>query len=406
MATRLPKYSLHKATGLARVAIDGRDHYLGPYDSDASRAEYSRLIDAWRLRRKARRNVGLTIGELVLLYDAHVASYYVKNGKPTSEQHIVRSALRPLVGGYSRVPAIDFGPRDLKAIREKYVARGYSRGTVNAYARRIVALFKWAVSEEFVPVDVHAALATVAGLRKGRSKAPERPPVRPVPEEDINAILPLVSRQVKAMIMLQAVAGMRPGEVCSIRPSDVNRDGDVWEYRPQSHKTEHHDRPRVIFLGPKAQRILSRWLDNRPAEAFCFSPAEAERERLAALHATRKTPLSCGNSPGANRVGDPSRQPGDCYTTATYGRCIARTCKAVNETRDEMNANCGEGEAEQPMIEVWSPNRLRHSRATDLRKMFGIEAAGVVLGHAKLSTTELYAEVHLSKAREIMGAVG
>jgi hypothetical protein len=33
---RIPKYRYHKATGLAVVRIDGRDTYLGPYDSPES----------------------------------------------------------------------------------------------------------------------------------------------------------------------------------------------------------------------------------------------------------------------------------------------------------------------------------------------------------------------------------
>ncbi len=57
-----------------------------------------------------------------------------------------------------------------------------------------------------------------------------------------------------------------------MRPGDVNRKA---EYIPGSHKTEHHDRPRVIFLGPKAQHILLPYL-LRPADAYCFSPREAE----------------------------------------------------------------------------------------------------------------------------------
>ena len=38
-------------------------------------------------------------------------------------------------------------------------------------------------------------------------------PVKPVPEAYIRAGLPLVTRQVRAMIQLQELTGMRPGEV-------------------------------------------------------------------------------------------------------------------------------------------------------------------------------------------------
>ena len=54
----------------------------------------------------------------------------------------------------------------------------------------------------------------------------------------------------------------------------------------------------------------------------------------------------------------------------------------------------------------WSPNQLRHLRATELRKTFGIEAARVVLGHRSAAVTEIYAEQDLEKAAKIMGEVG
>ena len=40
---RAPKYLLHRA----RVQIDGRDHYLGPYGSDESKQRYDELIARW-----------------------------------------------------------------------------------------------------------------------------------------------------------------------------------------------------------------------------------------------------------------------------------------------------------------------------------------------------------------------
>ena len=58
------------------------------------------------------------------------------------------------------------------------------------------------------------------------------------------------------MVRFQRLTGCRPGEVCQIRPCDVDRSGEVWEYRPESHKTEHHGLERIIYIGPKAQDVL------------------------------------------------------------------------------------------------------------------------------------------------------
>jgi hypothetical protein len=44
---RLPAYRQHKSTGQAIVTFNGRDFYLGPWKSAASRAEYNRLTTEW-----------------------------------------------------------------------------------------------------------------------------------------------------------------------------------------------------------------------------------------------------------------------------------------------------------------------------------------------------------------------
>lgn len=40
----LPSYRLHKARNLAVVRLNGKDHYLGTYDSPESREKYHRLF--------------------------------------------------------------------------------------------------------------------------------------------------------------------------------------------------------------------------------------------------------------------------------------------------------------------------------------------------------------------------
>ncbi len=44
---RVPYYCHHKPSGQAVVTIDGRDIYLGTWNTSASRREYDRLIGEW-----------------------------------------------------------------------------------------------------------------------------------------------------------------------------------------------------------------------------------------------------------------------------------------------------------------------------------------------------------------------
>jgi site-specific recombinase XerC len=58
------------------------------------------------------------------------------------------------------------------------------------------------------------------------------------------------------------------------------------------------------------------------------------------------------------------------------------------------------------LLEAWSPNQLRHSAATEIRRRFGLEAAQVALGHSKADVTQVYAERDMTKAAAVMREVG
>ena len=108
-----------------------------------------------------------------------------------------------------------------------------------------------------MPVTVYQSLKAVAALRKGRTnEVLESRKIKPVPEEHIPPVLKELPPQVAAMVQVQRLAGMRPDEVTILRPGDIDRSGEVWSYRPFTHKTEHHEIDKVILLGPKAQEIL------------------------------------------------------------------------------------------------------------------------------------------------------
>jgi hypothetical protein len=44
LGDKLPAYRKYKSSGQAVVTFNGRDHYLGPHGTVASRKEYDRLV--------------------------------------------------------------------------------------------------------------------------------------------------------------------------------------------------------------------------------------------------------------------------------------------------------------------------------------------------------------------------
>ncbi len=205
------------------------------------------------------------------------------------------------------------------------VEDGLSRKTANQRIDRVKRMFKWGAASELIPAGIPQALSMVEGLKRGRSEARETAPVRPVEDTVVEATLPHLPEVVGDMVRLQRLTGMRPAELCMIRPLDLDRSADVWTYRPESHKTQHHGKERIVYIGPQAQGVLLRYLA-RDAAAYCFRPVDSEAKRLAARHAARRTPLSCGNKPGTNRKAKPKRKAGDGYGVNAYRRAIYRGC--------------------------------------------------------------------------------
>lgn len=436
---KIPAYTLHRASGQAVVRIAGKDYYLGRYGSAESREAYQRriaeLVQHDRQAITAKLPSELSVNELILAYWHYVQGYYVKDGQPTSEQDCIRSALRPLRQLYGLSVAVEFGPRCLKTVRDEMIRQGRCRQVINRDINRVRALFRWAVEEELIPVAVYQALKTVAGLKKNRTSARESTPVTPVPMEHVEATLPHLPAQLVAMIQFQLLTGARPGEICRLRPCDITIGADgVWCYRPHAHKTEHHDKERRIYVGPRAQEILRPWLD-RPADAYCFSPREVRAAQQAAKRRHRKTPMTPSQVARKPKRAA-KRPPGNRYTKDSYRRAIKRACdqafpppahltrkrvagakarkpsaKATRwETLREWKARLGEtGRAELKMwwtAHRWHPNQLRHTRATELRARYGLEAAQTVLGHGDPKTTTIYAERDFARAAAIMREVG
>lgn len=387
LSKRVPKYRRHSARNKAFIVIGGKRHSLpGKYGSDESKQAYNRklleLAASVSLPAIATDPAGLTVCELLVAYKRWAKTYY----RDSQEYSLICYTLRPLKELYAETLVSEFGPKSLKAVRQSMIDSNLCRNEINKRIGRIKRVFKWGVQEELVSPIVLQALQAVQGLSYGRTDARESEPVKPVADADVDAIKAFVTPQVWAMIELQRHTGARPGEIASMRTSDVDTTGEVWTYTPRRHKTQYRGHARRIFLGPKAREILRPWLRKNPDEPL-FQPCEAVAWIHARRAANRKTPKSAGNVPGSNRKRSPKRVPGDVYSTGRYGNAIRRACKAAK-------------------IPEWHPHQLRHTAATMIRRQFGIEAAQVVLGHSRADVTQIYAERNHKLGRQVATAIG
>jgi integrase len=183
---------------------------------------------------------------------------------------------------------------------------------------------------------------------------------------------------VAALVRLQLLTGARPGELLNLRPCDIDRTEAVWTVTLEHHKTAHKGHERVLYMGPLAQSILRPFL-LRDTDRPLFSPRDAEAQRHKDSRESEDGGRREDQKPNKKKT---DRVVRDAYDKRTYHRAIERACAKAGVTR-------------------WHPNQLRHNCATALRKTLGIEAAQVMLGHARVDTTEIYAERNHEAARKI-----
>lgn len=398
----VPSYRRHKQSGQAVVTLpDGlgsrKDVLLGKYGTKESRTEYARVIAEWeaagrRLPASMPSAADLSISELILQFWTHAEQHYRRpDGTVTNELNDFRLSLKPLRELYGQTIARNFGPLALKAVRQKMIEADLCRGVINQRIGRIRRMFRWAVENELVPPSVLQGLQAVRGLQRGRSPARETEPVKPVPQAFVEATLPCLRPQVAAMVQLQLHTGMRPGEVCIMRAIDLDMTGSIWLYRPGSdagpdgvHKTAYRGHKRIVPIGPRGQEIIRQYL-KADLYACLFSPRETMETLRLEQRAKRKTKVQPSQVDRRRR--HPKKKLRDHYGEKSYARAIARACQKAG-------------------VPHWHPHQLRHTKATEIRREAGLDAARAVLGHRSPQITETYAEIDVNKAAEVMARLG
>lgn len=398
--TSTPQMYLHKSSSTWCVNLSGKRVRLGR-DRTAAEEKYRRTLAGWWQGRpepgKLPAREGARASEVLLAYRVHAA-------RTVSRSQLARIdyATRAVLDLYGSTPATDFDQLALQAVREHLLRQRSRRGKseqpflsrnyVNALIGCVQTAWAWAARQKLVPGSAVHDLRTVKALREEEGgREVER--VRPANPADVAATLPHCTPTVAALVQIQCLTGMRPGEAVILRRADISCspaekvqpprgpavaalevDGQtVWVYAPRAHKTLRSGKVRLVALGPQAQAVLLPFLTGRAPDAYLFSP----REAVEAWHkaAGRKSPEK------------KSRVAGERYTTQTYTRAVKKAARRAG-------------------VPVWSANTLRHAAATEITFLFDQHAAQAVLGHANPDMTATYISSMLKKAAAVAAKIG
>jgi len=280
------------------------------------------------------------------------------------------------------------GPDEIMEVRKALIDYKYIQGkTTKKYVRRgindtinwINKIWEWGVGRTLVKESTLRSFKEIKPLRMGNPKVKDNIKRKRVTKEELWKVIRVVNSIIANMLKLLWYTGMRPYEVCEMRPYDILRDDpDCWLYIPGrditpvgKHKTTGFEQVKVIPLAGESQKILSSQIKNENSKEYIFSPKDAMAEVFKEKGKNRKTPINYGNKPGSNRRKHPMIQPRDHYDSASLRRACQRGCLRAG-------------------IEIFSPYDIRRTAATNVRAKFGKQDAKTLLGHTKISTTEIY----------------
>lgn len=408
-ADALPAIRRHSRSGNARVRIGGIEHWLGPWGSAEARLRYDELIAAWiasgRKSAEAAKkpkpapapvevdlptSADVTVAELARAWIASIEQARGGSHKRASDWNGAIAAARAL-RSVAAMPAKDFGPRALQDVRRRLVDTPFmrkrrlpdgtetfdtiprSRRYVNDTVGRIRQLFNWAVGLELIPPERAYALSRVRALPVGQGRETERR--TEVAAETVNATLPHLTDEVRALVLFIRWTGCRPSEACRLRMADVHdRDRPTWRYRPPMHKTAHRGQYRDVPIGPQARAILEAHAAGRADDEYVFDP----RRSLARI-------ATGGDIIKIRRRA--SSRVGTMFTAAVLRVAISRAAEAAG-------------------VPAWTPYQLRYLRLREIRRDYGPEAARATAGHTRDTMTAHYAPPSWESAAGAAAASG
>lgn len=348
--------------------------YLGKWGSDAARVAYVRFQTEWANGVASAANDGntLTVPGLYSAYHDWAQTYYVKRGRPTSELTLIKGAGRLLVEACGDSLVSRVNAEHVRAAQAIGVAKGLSRSTINRYVSRIVRIFGWGATRldtagvPLVSAGVYGSLKLVESLRRGRTAAPDLPPVESVSWANVAAVFPYLypssepRRQlVEALVRVHWLTGMRPTELLVMRPRDLcNLAGGVVRYLvPSEYDKTGRVRPHSYYLGPQASAILAPILSACPKDRPVFSLPPTTRGGWASIDRRR------------------------------YLLLVRMACQRAG-------------------VPTWHPHQLRHSKATAVGRVYGTAGAAATLGNSPEVAGRVYVDPDEDLRRKIAIEMG
>ncbi len=339
-ATWPPRVTRH-ASGQARCQWKGVDYYLGPFGSEQAAKAYTDLLPQLLAGKEITRPVTqfVSIASALMIWWKDEGVKY--DGTKEKDQYI--KALAVLVKLHAKTKTDRFGVRELEEVRDAMIKKDWCRNVINRQIGRIKTVWRWLERKGHASPGSWEHLRAMPGISMADRRVRNSAKRQSVSWCDFVAVCRVVRSTVRTMLLLQWFTGMRPGEICRLKPSEIDRTGEVWVYRPASHKCAWRGQSREIVLGPVSRKILAPLLAKAKPADYLFAPSDR-----------------C-----------PERRRGH-YSMESYAQVVRRAAEKAGVTLTAY--------------------QIRHSAKDRVTRELGLDAARAFLGQRSIGTTNGYGE--------------
>lgn len=206
---RVPKLSLHKATGHYFVHYAGKQHYLGTLRAEAER-KYVDHLNEWRewigskqdhaKQNRAHRHI--RIGEMI---DRFAIAKRIERGVACEAYYLKH--LKRLRDWFGDIAGEMFRPADFNEFKLGLIEARYSPRTVNHDLTATRVLFTWASAIELIP------MVNFSGI-KNLPVGPTNPKF--IPQPNLSRLIRSSDTDVRPWLAVNYLALLRPSEVVKV----------------------------------------------------------------------------------------------------------------------------------------------------------------------------------------------
>ena len=272
--------------------------------------------------------------------------YIEKRQRPVgrSDRNNIRLTVKLIVECFPDIDTSTFNGDALEEYQRFLIGKNYARKYINEKLVGFVkTLYRWGARKKLVDKNIAAEVLLVPQLQYSEriKENPDREAARP---QDIEAVLPHVPEQIADMIVLMALLGLRPGELCNMKAGEIHTDIDHFgekepSFKPFHHKTKWKGKTRSVPLGDVELAIIQKYLPGKGEQAYLFCN----------LYRYKDKPIDVGK----------------------FSKIIADAIKEHG-------------------LNKFVPYQIRHTNATWVSKMFDRDHARAQMGHTSEAITQKY----------------